>query len=146
MRYNVLQEHLHPNHFFVFNYKIWILELSLENEISRNTKAEKVHLSEDDQNDHIRNQISLLDLQMKYHGDVLSIVEILDPGPTESNAEHYKRMAQRRAQLSQLKMIAETESYSKVPHVTEMELAISEFKKASLSFDYPEKKYLKRHE
>jgi|ERR1712080_151462 len=84
----LLQEHLHPNHFLVFNYKIWILELSLGNNTSRNTKEEDEFLGEDNQNDHIRNQIYLLDLQMKYHYDILSIVEVLVPGPTEANAEH----------------------------------------------------------
>jgi len=57
-----------------------------------------------------------------------------------------KRMAHRRTQLSQLKLIAKTENYSKVTHVTEMELAMSEFKKASLSFNYPEKKSFRRNE
>ena len=137
----LLKEHLHPNHFLIFHYKIWVLELPVpEQDSSSEDTSGCGDFTSPNAQDHVQNQTKLLELQMKYFGEVLKILEILDPGLSLSRAEYYKRMGQCRIKLSQLKDFGDQNQSSKLNHMEQMDIAVSEFKQASLCFDYPERK------
>ena len=88
----------------------------------------------------ISTKIGFLELQQRYHMDLLIIIELLDPGFTLNRAGHIKKVALIRMQLSHLKMTANPESYTNVHHMAQMKIAISELKLVSESFKYPEMK------
>ena len=138
----LLKEHLHPNHFLIFHYKIWVLELPVpeQDSSSEDISGPSVGFTIPNAQDHLQNQIKLFELQMKYFGEVLKILEILDPGLSLTRAEYYKRMGQCRIKLSQLKDFGDQNQSSKLNHMEQMDIAVSEFKQASLCFDYPERK------
>ena len=138
----LLKEHLHPNHFLIFHYKIWVLELPVleQDSSSEDTSGSYGDFTSPHVQDHVKNQIKLFELQMKYFGEVLKILEILDPGLSLTRAEYYKRMGQCRIKLSQLKDFGDQNQNSKLNHMEQMDIAVSEFKQASLCFDYPERK------
>ena len=138
----LLKEHLHPNHFLIFHYKIWVLELPVpaQDSSSEDTSGSFGEFTTPNVQDHVQNQIKLFELQMKYFGEVLKILEILDPGLSLTRAEYYKRMGQCRIKLSQLKDFGDQNQSSKLNHMEQMDIAVSEFKQASLCFDYPERK------
>ena len=138
----LLKEHLHPNHFLIFHYKIWVLELPVleQDSSSEDTSGSYGDFTSPHVQDHVKNQIKLFELQMKYFGEVLKILEILDPGLSLTRAEYYKRMGQCRIKLSQLKDFGDQNQNSKLNHMEQMDIAVAEFKHASLCFDYPERK------
>ena len=134
---NLLEKYFHRNHFLIFHYKIWILELSIPEFASTDNATE----SQNDENHklHVLHEISFLELKMKYHADVLRIVEMLDSGLTIARAEHYKRMARCRIGLSQLKMsIDPHDDDTKLQQIPQIEIAMSEFKQSALTYNYPE--------
>ena len=137
----LLKEHLHPNHFLIFHYKIWVLELPvLEQDSSSEDISGCGDFTSPNAQDHVQNQMKLFELQMKYFGEVLKILEILDPGLSLTRAEYYKRMGQCRIKLSQLKDFGDQNQSSKLNHMEQMDIAVLEFKQATLCFDYPERK------
>ena len=138
--FHMLHQYLHPNHFLIFHYKIWILELELPNDILQHTKIKEKEILDSSTKDEILEAVSLLELQLKYHKDVISLIETLDPGLSISMAQHLKHQAQTRIQLSQLKQLINSENYSKMEYMTQMEKAFCELQQASIYFDYPEKK------
>ena len=141
---HLLEEHIHPNHFLLFQLKKWFLELSFQQQTSldksKQQVVESILLNGVASTEEFSNKISFLELQMKYHLDVLKIVEMLDRGLTVNRAGHHKRLAQCRIELSRLKMLAHPEKYTKLQHMNQMKIAMSELKQVSLSFKYPEKK------
>ena len=116
-----IEEIVHPNHFMVFQFKKWISKLPLSPQANSSDK------------------IDFLELQMKYHSEMMRIIEILDPGLTLNRASHHKQMAQCRIQLSKQKMVQKSEGYSKMQHLDQMKMAMCELKEVSASFKYPEK-------
>ena len=116
-----LEELVHPNHFIVFQFKKWVLKLPLSPQTASLDK------------------INFLELQMQFHSDIMKIVESLDPGLTLNRASHHKEIAQCRIQLSKQKMIDRSEGYTKLQHMNQMKIAMSELKEVSASFRYPEK-------
>ena len=118
---NKLHELVHPNHFLVFQFKKWVLKLPLSAQAPSS------------------NKISFLELQMRFHSAIMKIVDTLDPGLTLNRASHHKDIAQCRIQLSKQKVFDKIEGYSKVQHMNQMKIAMSELKEVSASFKYPEK-------
>ena len=116
-----LIELVHPNHFLVFQFKKWVMKLPLSAQAASSDK------------------ISFLELQMKFHSAVMKIVDTLDPGLTLNRASHHKDIAQCRIQLSKQKVFDKIEGYSKVQHMNQMKIAMSELKEVSASFKFPEK-------
>ena len=136
---NMLQEKLHPNHYIMFQFKKWVSELSLPMKASIPGSNQHETANEADRAMSCEHKIGFLELQMKYHADVLKIVERLNPGLTINRAGHYKRIAQCRIQLSKNKMLGDPDNYTKLQHMTQMKIAMSELKQVSASFKYPEK-------
>ena len=116
-----IEEIVHPNHFMVFQFKKWISKLPLSPQANSSDK------------------IDFMELQMKYHSEMMKIIETLDPGLTLNRASHHKQMAQCRIQLSKQKMVQKSEGYSKMQHLDQMKMAMCELKEVSASFKYPEK-------
>ena len=87
---NKMEQILHQNHFLVFKFKKWVLRLPLS---AQATSSDK---------------IDFLELQLKYHSDVMEIIEVLDPGLTLNRASHHKEIAQCRIQLSKQKVMEKT--------------------------------------
>ena len=137
--FDVLHQYLHPNHFLIFHYKIWILELDVSNKVRQCSGLEKDKILDNASREEISDAVLLLKLQLQYHSDVISVIETLDPGLSISMSRHLKHQAQTRILLSQLRQVIDSESYSKFDHMTEVEKAFSEFRQASMHFDYPEK-------
>ena len=94
---------------------------------------------DNDSKEQISDAVLLLKLQLQYNSDVISVIKTLDPGLSISMSRHLKHQAQTRILLSQLRQVIDSESYSKFDHMTEVEKAFSEFRQASMHFDYPEK-------
>ena len=137
--FDVLHQYLHPNHFLIFHYKIWILELEISDKVRKIAGLEEAKIVDNDSIEEISDAVSLLKLQLQYHSDVISVIKTLDPGLSISMSRHLKHQAQTRVLLSQLRQVIDSESYSKFDHMTEVEKAFSEFRQASMHFDYPEK-------
>ena len=137
--FDVLHQYLHPNHFLIFHYKIWILELEISDKVRKIAGLEEAKIVDNDSIEEISDAVSLLKLQLQYHSDVISVIKTLDPGLSISMSRHLKHQAQTRILLSQLRQVIDSESYSKFDHMTEVEKAFSEFRQASMHFDYPEK-------
>ena len=126
-------EKLHPNHFIIFQFKEWVIELPKPTSIVQIKQNDLLNAPRD-----FFSEISFMELQMRYHLDILKTVEILDRGLTINRAGHHKQLAKCRMELSGLKMAADPDSYTKVHHMKEMKIAMSELKQVSLSFKYPE--------
>ena len=67
-----IEKIVHPNHFLIFQFKKWVSKLHFS---PLATSTDK---------------IAFLEVQMKYHLDMMQIVEILDPGVTLNRASHHK--------------------------------------------------------
>ena len=76
---------------------------------------------------------------MEYRSNILKIIEVLDPGLTINRAGHLKSLAKCRMDLSRFKMLDSASTYTKVQHMEQMRLGMSELKQVSLSFRFPEK-------
>ena len=137
--FDVLHQYLHPNHFLIFHYKIWILELDISDKVRQCSGLEEDKILDNISREEISDAVSLLKLQLQYHSDVISVIKTLDPGLSISMSRHLKHQAQTRILLSQLRQVIDSDSYSKFDHMTEVEKAFSEFRQASMHFDYPEK-------
>jgi hypothetical protein len=135
---NILQETLHSNHYLVFQFKKWVSQLSLPTKVTipganlnENANATDIMMN-------FEHQIAFLELQMKYHADVLEIEEKLDSGLTINRAAHYNKIAQSRIQLSKYKMLGDPDNYTKLQHMTQMKMAMYELMEVSKSYRYPE--------
>ena len=123
-------------------FKKWITDLPFSKPVEKqigieppnNQNANDVPLQD------ISTKLVFLELKMQFHMDLLVIIESLDPGFTLNRAGHIKKMALIRMQLSQLNMQVHPENYTKVQHMAQMEIAISELMQVSDSFKYPEMK------
>lgn len=137
-----IQTSIHPNHFLLFQFKKWITDLSISKPATEQVIIEEQnkHNSKDNGMSDISTKIGFLELQQRYHMDLLIIIELLDPGFTLNRAGHIKKVALIRMQLSHLKMTANPENYTNVHHMAQMKIAISELKLVSESFKYPEMK------
>ena len=138
---NVLEEKLHPNHYLIFQFKRWIAELDYSNQapspfdsITSDASNKSTH------EDTVLSKIEFLELQMEYHNDILKLTEALEPGLSVNRAGHIKGIAKRRIELSQMKMSADPNKFTKVQYMAEMKIAMSELMQVKASFKYPENK------
>ena len=134
-----IQTSIHPNHFLLFQFKKWVTDLPISKPATEQVIIEE-HNSNNNSMIDISTKIGFLELQQRYHMDLLIIIEQLDPGFTLNRAGHIKKVALIRMQLSHLKMTANPENYTNVHHMAQMKIAISELKLVSESFKYPEMK------
>lgn len=138
--FDVLYQYLHSNHFLIFHYKIWIIELDISSKVNRYITTEEEKFLDENVREAIIDTIPLSEIQLEYNKDVIALVEILDPGSSICIAHHLQHQAQTRILLSSLKKQIDLESYKNIEHLTEIEKAFSESRKASMHFDYPEKR------
>ena len=130
-----LNTKVHPNHFLLFQFKVWFIQLRLPDHLS----LSKVHHDiSNGINVDLSSQILFLELQMEYSIDLLRIVETLDPGLTINRAGHLKNLAKCRMELSRFKMLDSPATYTKLQHMLQMKLGMAELKQVSLSFRFPE--------
>jgi len=135
----ILQEKIHPNHYLMFQFKKWVSQLSLPiKETIPGTNIQETANATDNTMS-FEHQIAFLELQLKYNIDVLKIEEKLDSGLTINRAAHYNKIAQSRIQLSKYKFLGDPENYTKLQHMTQMKIAMSELIEVSASYQYPEK-------
>ena len=76
---NRVHTKVHPNHFLLFQFKNWFLQLHLPDHLClpkiQHRISTGIHTD-------LSGQISFLELQMEYRSDILKIIEVLDPGLT----------------------------------------------------------------
>ena len=139
---NRIQTLIHPSHFLLFQFKKWITDLPFPKPDIEQLAIDEPnkHNTKDNRMSDISTKIGFLELQQRYHMDLLIIIEMLDPGFTLNRAGHIKKVALIRMQLSQLNMKVDPENYTNVHHMAQMKVALSELKLVSDSFKYPEMK------